>query len=107
MPLRLELGSKDMEGGVVMTARRDTGAKEALAWGNVGTHVPALLETIQTEMLERARGNFNACLERATNWEGFMAALDRKHMVLAPWCAGEGEEEERGFGGSSWLPLPV
>ena len=38
-------------------------------------------------MLQRARVAFDACVERATNWEDFMAALERKHMVLTPWCA--------------------
>lgn len=47
MPLRVELGPKDMEGGKVMTARRDNGAKEVVAWDDLAARVPAILETIQ------------------------------------------------------------
>ena len=36
-------------------------------------------------MFARAKAAFDACIERATTWDDFMAALDRKHMVLAPW----------------------
>ena len=47
MPLRIELGPKDMEKGVVMAARRDTGAKQPLPWADLAAAVPQLLETMQ------------------------------------------------------------
>ena len=36
-------------------------------------------------MLSTARARFTGCIEKATNWEDFMAALERNHCVLAPW----------------------
>jgi len=36
-------------------------------------------------MLQRATEKFEECTESATTWDDFMAALDRKHMVMAPW----------------------
>ena len=36
-------------------------------------------------MLARATAEFEGCKETATTWEQFMAALDRRHMCLAPW----------------------
>lgn len=36
-------------------------------------------------MYSRAKERYDACREVATTWEKFMAALGRKHMVLAPW----------------------
>lgn len=94
VPLRIELGPKDMEGGSAMMARRDTGAKEAAAWGELAARVPRLLEEMQADMYARARASFDACVEQAADWDGFMAALERKHMVLAPWCDEEEAEEE-------------
>ena len=47
VPLRVELGPKDMIGGCVMLARRDTGVKESVAWGDLAARVPALLLQIQ------------------------------------------------------------
>jgi len=40
---------------------------------------------LQADMLARSSTEFEQCKETATTWDGFMAALDRKHMVLAPW----------------------
>lgn len=51
VPIRLELGSKDLEKQSVVLARRDTGAKEFVAWPDVTTRVPALLLQIQVRHL--------------------------------------------------------
>lgn len=40
---------------------------------------------MQGDMYARARAAFDASIEVAHTWDEFMAALDRKHMVLAPW----------------------
>lgn len=42
---------------------------------------------LQADMLAKARAEFDSCIERVYNFDEFMAALDRKHMCLAPWCA--------------------
>ncbi|KAJ9509570.1 hypothetical protein QJQ45_011218 [Haematococcus lacustris] len=128
VPLRLELGPKDMEAGCVVLARRDTGAKETVAWADVASRVPVLLDQIQADMLASAKVRMDACLEtlverslfaitaelyvwvwvlvwvlmwvwmflreQVTSWDDFMAALDRRHMVLAPWADEEEVEED-------------
>jgi prolyl-tRNA synthetase len=86
IPIRLELGPKDMDSGKVVLARRDTGAKETVAWGDVVARVPVLLETIQADMYAAARAKYDACMKRVTTWEAFMAAIDDKNMCLAPWA---------------------
>lgn len=53
-----------------------------LLWG-VQDHMCCV--AVQADMLERATAKFEECTETATTWDGFMAALDRKHMVMAPW----------------------
>lgn len=47
VPVRLELGPKDMESKSVMLARRDTSVKETVAWEDVASRVLKLLEQIQ------------------------------------------------------------
>ena len=44
-----------------------------------------LIPVMQADMLARSTAEFEECMETATTWDEFMAALDRKHMVLAPW----------------------
>lgn len=46
VPIRLELGSKDMEKKSAVLARRDNGAKETVPLADVATRIPALLEEI-------------------------------------------------------------
>jgi prolyl-tRNA synthetase len=45
-------------------------------------------------MLAAAQRRFDACVERVTTWDEFTAALDRKHMCLAPWADEEEVEED-------------
>ena len=47
VPIRLELGPRDMAGQVCMAARRDTGAKASTSWADLPQHIPQLLDAIQ------------------------------------------------------------
>lgn len=42
----------------------------------------------------QAKAKFDECMETHTTWEGFMEALGRGHMILAPWCEEPAVEEE-------------
>lgn len=64
-----------------------------MSWADLATRVPQLLDQMQTEMLASATARYNSCIEQVTTWDAFMAALNNKHMVLAPW-ADEPEVEE-------------
>lgn len=55
IPVTLELGPRDLEQGVVVVKRRDTGEKEAVPQESAGAHVTALLERMQSEMYARAQ----------------------------------------------------
>lgn len=94
VPIRVELGPRDMENKTVVLARRDTGAKEFVSWDDVPARVPQLLQQIQSDMLLSARQRYQSCLEQATSWDAFMAALNNKHMVLAPWADEVAIEED-------------
>ena len=55
VPLRLEIGPKDIEKGQVFSARRDTREKAAIPFDGLGDRVVAVLEEIQENLLARAR----------------------------------------------------
>src|SRR5215212_788906 len=55
VPLRMEIGPRDVEAGAVTLVRRDSRAKEQVAAGDLAARVPALLEEGQSALLERAR----------------------------------------------------
>lgn len=106
IPLRIEMGPKDLEKEQVVFARRDDlspSGKTTVAWKDV---VPAAgemvsvsigsnqqLETIQASMLDKARRERDSHIRYVSNWEEFVKALDG-NMVLAPWCECISCEEE-------------
>ncbi|MFO0662181.1 MAG: His/Gly/Thr/Pro-type tRNA ligase C-terminal domain-containing protein, partial [Polyangiaceae bacterium] len=57
VPLRIEVGPRDVESGTVMVARRDRSPrdKESISRGEVATKLPAILEDMQRGMFARAR----------------------------------------------------
>lgn len=93
VPLRFELGPKDLAKQQVRVVRRDNGAKADIPVAELATAIPALLEQIQRDMLERARGERDARIKRVTEWADFVPALQEGCMVLTPFC-NETEWEE-------------
>ena len=55
VPVRIEIGPRDMENGKAMLVRRDTGEKESVAIGNVVERVAQLLKDIQQSLYNTAR----------------------------------------------------
>lgn len=94
VPLRIEIGAKDIDQESVMVARRDTGNKTKVAWSDLQNYITTELETMQTEMLERARAERDSRISKASDWTTFMAELNKKQLVLAPWCEAVKCEEE-------------
>ncbi|MBM4195207.1 MAG: proline--tRNA ligase [Gemmatimonadetes bacterium] len=64
VPLRLELGPKDLEKQSVFSARRDTKAKAPIARAGVAESVAKLLETIQHDMFAAAKARREAASVR-------------------------------------------
>lgn len=87
IPVRVEIGPKDIEAGKCMLARRDTGEKTECALDEVETKVGELLETIQKDMLERARAHREAHTYVAKNMEEMGDILtNTPGFVKAMWC---------------------
>jgi prolyl-tRNA synthetase len=87
VPLRLEIGPKDIEKGQVFSARRDTRQKAAIPMADVAGRVRALLDEIQQNLLARARQFREAHTSEVGTWDEFKAAMEgRPGFVVAPWC---------------------
>mmetsp|Transcript_49208 Transcript_49208/g.96489 ORF Transcript_49208/g.96489 Transcript_49208/m.96489 type:complete len:268 (+) Transcript_49208:983-1786(+) len=96
VPLRIELGPRDLEAQVVQVIRRDLGkdGKVTVAWKDLSTAIPALLIQMQKEMLAKARANAAERMVQVLEWKDLMATLDNKKFALAPWCGAENCEEQ-------------
>ncbi|KAI8165306.1 putative proline--tRNA ligase [Colletotrichum sp. SAR 10_70] len=89
VPLRLEFGPKDMANQVVSFARRDTGEKGTIPLAELSTKVPELLETIQSDMYQKAKKSFDEHRLVLNDWEKVIPALDTKNVVVIPHCLAE------------------
>lgn len=86
VPLRMELGPKDMQQKQVVVVRRDTGDKVVVAWADLATTIPAMLVQMQKDLLTKARARAGECMVQVFEWAHLMKALDEKKTALAPWC---------------------
>ena len=87
VPVRLEIGPKDIEKAQVMLARRDTREKMSAPMETVVPFVTDLLEAIQKNLFERALKFRDEHTTSASEWAEFQKLMEgRPGFVVAPWC---------------------
>ncbi len=87
VPLRLEIGPKDLEKDQFMAVRRLDRRKTPVPRGALRTRVFEMLEEIQTDMTERGRAFLRENTREVRDYESFKAVLDEKGGFLrAHWC---------------------
>ena len=95
VPLRIEVGPKDLEKNQVVLARRDNGQKSPASQEGLAQTVLNTLETIQKSLFERAREFREKHSYRIDDYSKFNEILDGEGGFLwSHWC-GSGECEER------------
>lgn len=84
VPLRLEVGQRDLAEGVVTVARRDDPERQRLDLTGVADVLPELLRQMQAALLERARTRLHArTVDVSTVDEALAAARDGSARI--PW----------------------
>lgn len=87
VPLRLEVGPKDIEKNAVFAARRDTRVKASIPIDGLAGAITALLDEIQLALLTRARSFREEHTSTADTYDAFKATMEgRPGFVIAPWC---------------------
>jgi len=90
VPLRLEVGPRDLAAGRFEGVRRFDGSKVEggvqFDCETLPNRVGDILQGIQASMLHKARRERDSHLSIVTEWKDFVPALDRGDIVLAPWC---------------------
>jgi prolyl-tRNA synthetase len=90
VPLRLEIGPKDVEKKQVILVRRDTGEKISVKDKNVAKTVKKLLEDIQDNLTKRADKFFKERMFEADKFEKLKEILDKRAgLVRVNWCGEE------------------
>jgi prolyl-tRNA synthetase len=89
VPLRLEIGPKDIEKGQVVLVRRDTREKAPVAIDGLTGRVVELLDEIQQALFRRALAFREEHTTRASSYEELKEAMEgRPGFVIAGWCGG-------------------
>ncbi|MCD7882639.1 MAG: proline--tRNA ligase [Lachnospiraceae bacterium] len=87
IPVRVELGPKDIEAGTAVIVRRDTREKITASIEELPVKIAEVLEQIQSDMLERAREHRDTHTYVATEKEEFKKIADEKPgFIKAMWC---------------------
>ena len=87
VPLRIEIGPKDLAQGQAVLVRRDTGVKTPIPQDEVQFMVPKLLEEIQESLLAKARARLQANCRNIDDYDRFRKAVEGEGgFLFSPWC---------------------
>ena len=85
VPIRLEVGSRDMENNQVCIARRDSGEKLSLNINDAIIEIPVLLDEIQKSLFQQALNFRNENTFNVSTWDDFKLAIDKGGFVRCGW----------------------
>ncbi len=94
VPVRIEIGPKDVEKDQVVLVRRDTGEKQFIKTKDVKTALEKLLDDIQQNLYKKAKQFLDAHMTKTYDWNNLLTAIANRHLALAPWCGERSCEEE-------------
>lgn len=87
VPLRLEVGGREMKEEKIAFARRDTLAKGNFEKANLVEEVQDLLDAIHAELFARSQKVRTEATKEVTSYDEFRVALsDKKSFLRVPWC---------------------
>lgn len=87
IPLRMEIGPKDVEKNQVTLVRRDNSAKFLVNDNDIVNEVGKTLEDIQLGLYAKAKASLDASITQADNYDTFKKTLnDRGGFIRACWC---------------------
>jgi prolyl-tRNA synthetase len=95
VPVRVEIGPKDLVKGSLITVRRDTGVKTAVALGEAALYIKNLLTDIQNDLLAKATTFRESHTHLVDSWTDFQQILEQDGGFLqAHWCGSAACEEK-------------
>ena len=95
VPVRIEVGPRDIENGTCVVACRDNGEKTTVALDELANVVSGLMTTVRDRMYEKALARRNAMTYTATTQEELAEIVkDKQGFVKMMWCGDEACEDE-------------
>ncbi len=94
VPVRVEIGPRDLEQGKIMLFRRDTLEKVCVSLDNAVEEITALLDTVQKDMLSAALKRREERIVYANSVAELLNGVETGNFVKAGWCGERDCEEE-------------
>ncbi|RCX21270.1 prolyl-tRNA synthetase [Fontibacillus phaseoli] len=90
VPVRLEIGPRDMENGVCVLVSRISGEKKVVSQDNLVEEVKAMLDQVHQEMFDRAKAFREEHFYTVDTLDEMKASIEEKRgFTLAGWCGSE------------------
>jgi len=90
VPIRIEIGPKDIESDQCVTARRDTGEKQPVSLQDVEKRIPELLDEIQNNLFNRAKENLVKNTRNAATLEEIKSVFNEHGgFINTMWCGSQ------------------
>lgn len=86
VPVRVEIGPRDIENNECQIFRRDILTKETVKLNQIERYITNLLDNIQQTMLENATKNRDQRIKHVKTFVELKKAIDSGNFALAPWC---------------------
>ncbi|KAK6998090.1 bifunctional glutamate/proline--tRNA ligase [Biomphalaria glabrata] len=86
VPIRIELGPRDIKENQVVAVRRDTGEKIQVSMNGLVESLKKLMEDIQNSLYAKAQKELSDNLTVCHSWTEFCESLDKKKLIQAPFC---------------------
>ena len=95
VPLRIEIGPRDVKAGQAVLVRRDTKKKQSLPLNGLGAEVPAILEDIQASLFQAAAAFLKENTREARDYREFKDIMETKRgFVKSLWCGSDACEDK-------------
>ena len=108
IPLRIEIGPKDLEKNSVTIVKRNTGEKSQLKIKDLEKKIPKLLDEIHNELFENAKKFLESNIIEAKNWNEFANGIKNKKIIKTEFCnetSCENSIKEKTGASSRCIPL--
>jgi prolyl-tRNA synthetase len=93
IPLRIEIGPKDIDSGEVFVFRRDLETKEKIKIKELNKKIPLLLEEIQKNLLNKSKKLFESKIKKAETLQALKKIIENKEVAISLLCKNEKCEE--------------
>lgn len=94
IPVRIELGPRDLENRKALVVRRDTGEKQSLPFSALDEEIKLVLEQMHNDLYAKAEKFLKDSIIKTDNLKDAVKAIDADKIVFAPWCGMEKCEDK-------------